>query len=448
MSLSLNTKIEVRTAAGVADTNGGGFVTGASGTDYSQQASAQYALSNGVTNGTTTIGLSAASADMVGNVAYVAGGTGSVAGNWYQVASMVAGVSITVDRSTGLTAGTGVTVNIGGALASPGAAGAILAVSSQGVKIWVKSDGIYTISSTSSNVSGGIVSVTAGIMMEGYSSVRGDLGTPPTFQVAASGVTSVTVVTVGNHTSILNIKVDGQSKSTILGFSFGRTEAYKCTAQNCTNGGFSAGFGLVACLATGCSTVAAFTLQGAYRCEAYGNSVAGFVANSSSGISLVQCLSYSNSGASSDGFSSTALNFQIVGCTAYGNGRDGFRLTGSDAILPIDCVAEGNTGFGFNLSSATLTCIRINCAAYNNTGGATSGTLQRDFLFVTGTATFFVDAANGNFALNNKAGGGALLRAAGFGTFPRGTTISLGDIGAAQSRVPWHSLKFDGGLDG
>ena len=57
---------------------------------------------------------------MIGNIAYVAGGTGSVVGNWYQITGQSTGVSITVDRSTGLSAGTGVTINIGGALATPG----------------------------------------------------------------------------------------------------------------------------------------------------------------------------------------------------------------------------------------------------------------------------------------------------------------------------------------
>ena len=38
-----------------SDTNGGGFKQGASGTDFSQQAAAQYALTNGQTQGTAVI---------------------------------------------------------------------------------------------------------------------------------------------------------------------------------------------------------------------------------------------------------------------------------------------------------------------------------------------------------------------------------------------------------
>jgi hypothetical protein len=44
MALPTTTVIEVRTTGN--DSNGGGFVAGASGTDYSQQNSAQYTFSN------------------------------------------------------------------------------------------------------------------------------------------------------------------------------------------------------------------------------------------------------------------------------------------------------------------------------------------------------------------------------------------------------------------
>src|SRR5579863_5594377 len=112
-ALPSTTVWEVRPTVG-SNTNGGGFVTGSSGTDWSQFNAAQYALTNGVTNGTTTVATTSASADMVGNIAYIAGGTGSITAAWYQIVSQTTGVSIVVDRSTGLTAGSGVTINIGG----------------------------------------------------------------------------------------------------------------------------------------------------------------------------------------------------------------------------------------------------------------------------------------------------------------------------------------------
>ena len=162
MALSASSVWEVRTTG--SDTNGGGFVTGASGTDYTQQNAAQYSLTNGVTNGTTTIATISAAAVMIGNIAYVQGGTGSVVAGWYQITGASAGVSITVDRSTGLSAGTGVTINIGGALASPGQSGALLVA---GNLIWVKS-GTYPITSASTNISGGCMNVGVGpVKIEG-----------------------------------------------------------------------------------------------------------------------------------------------------------------------------------------------------------------------------------------------------------------------------------------
>jgi hypothetical protein len=44
MALSSATVLEVRTTG--VDTNGGGFVTGATGTDFSQQNAAQYSGTN------------------------------------------------------------------------------------------------------------------------------------------------------------------------------------------------------------------------------------------------------------------------------------------------------------------------------------------------------------------------------------------------------------------
>ena len=76
---------EVRTTGN--DTNGGGYAGG--GTDWSQQDSAQYSVTDGVTAGTTTITSATANfgTDVVGNVMYVQGGTGSVTAGWYQIIS-------------------------------------------------------------------------------------------------------------------------------------------------------------------------------------------------------------------------------------------------------------------------------------------------------------------------------------------------------------------------
>src|ERR1043166_7369624 len=117
MALSANTVFEVRN--GGSDTNGGGWVTGSSasgGTDWSQQTAAQYSVTDGVTAGSTVITSATAAfgTDVVGNIIYVQGGTGAVSSGWYQIISRTSSTTITVDRLTGLTSGTGVTLKIGG----------------------------------------------------------------------------------------------------------------------------------------------------------------------------------------------------------------------------------------------------------------------------------------------------------------------------------------------
>ncbi len=76
----------------------------------------------------------------------------------------------------------------------------------------------------------------------------------------------------------------------------------------------------------------------------------------------------------------------------------------------------------------------MNCATYNNTSGASSGVFTTNTGSITGSGSFFVNAAGGDFSLNNTASAGALLRGAALPQlFPVITTASHADIGAAQS---------------
>jgi len=116
MAISANTVWEIRTTGTANNVNGGGFVTGASGTDFSQQDAAQYNLTSVTTAAADAILLHAsAAADMVGNIAHIISGTNFTAG-WYEIISVVAGVSITLDRTCTSAAGALGVVNIGGAM--------------------------------------------------------------------------------------------------------------------------------------------------------------------------------------------------------------------------------------------------------------------------------------------------------------------------------------------
>ena len=77
MAITTTTVLEVQ--HGGSDTNGGGFdPTMAGGTDYSQTTSAHISVTDGVTNGTTTItsATAAFTSGVVGNLVYVSGGAG------------------------------------------------------------------------------------------------------------------------------------------------------------------------------------------------------------------------------------------------------------------------------------------------------------------------------------------------------------------------------------
>ncbi len=112
---------EVRPATG-NDNNGGCFIPGSSGTDWSQQNSPQYALTGVTSSGAGNTVLSAsAAADMVGNCTHVISGTNFNTG-FFEVQSVVVGVSITFSTNlTGqsITSGVGAAgvLNIGGAIA-------------------------------------------------------------------------------------------------------------------------------------------------------------------------------------------------------------------------------------------------------------------------------------------------------------------------------------------
>ena len=452
MALSANTVWEVRTAG--ADTNGGGFVTGASGTDFSQQNSANSGGNNSSTTdavavGTTTITSATASftAAIVGNIIYLAGGTGSLAAGWYQVTTFTNVTTIVVDRT--VAAGTGITMNIGGAFGSPGGAGKVMAASGvAGMKVYIKS-GTYTLANTTVNTSSGPVQFTvnatsaAPIVWEGYNATRGDLGTSPV--ISAGSQTTLTIMgsnsATGIATQIRNITADGNSGTGTRGFDDAgvRITTYKCKAQNCKNNGFdfSGSSAVVYGQVTNCtprginlgsSSTVSFT-------EAYAN---GNIAISLTGSSsAVGCISYGNTSASGDGFFISGPSSTAISCTSYGNSRAGFTVAQSSVTAPIliNCIAEGNAGFGFYGNGGATYGYIINCATFSNTSGGIDPNLSASFQTgnIAYTASAFVNAAGNNFALNNTAGGGASLRAAGFiGTMPRGTSIGYIDIGALQ----------------
>lgn len=222
-AIPANSVWEVRTTG--SDTNGGAFVVGATGTDMSQfdnknaasctlcqSATVNISVADGVTAGTTTITSLTAnfSAAIVGNVIYVAGGTGTITGAWYEVATFTNSTTVLVDRSTGLTTGTGVTVNIGGALATINQlATTLTAVATFPVKCFAKTGVGYTTATAIVLPSAGTPNG-SGMNSEliGYTTTRGDGGMAVLTNTALTGGGEVVLFTLGAAWTVKYLTID------------------------------------------------------------------------------------------------------------------------------------------------------------------------------------------------------------------------------------------------
>ena len=457
MALSASVVLEVRSTG--SDTNGGGFRTGATGTDWSQQASAQYSVTDGVTNGTTTITSATANfgTDVVGNLIYVQGGTGSITADWYEITSRTNSTTIVVDRSTGLTTGTGVTLKIGGALASPGQAAAIKNKTA-GITVYIK-NGTYTLTTSSSNVAGGRIDDTAGGVQNGqggwigYDTTRSRYNTDanrPT--ISAGAVTSLTngiLYINGSYNSNLvsNRILDANSGSSNVGIKITNTSLTllkRCHVANAAGGGFYIqGSALLdTCSATGCSTTPAFfTYQPAgatfVNCHAYANSIHGFGGDGAA--TYINCYSTANTG-SAKGWNRVVnaygTDLVMVGCVAYNNASDGVYVDGNcRSGMVHNTISISNGGYGFSTNTAgTNSVLFRNCATYNNTSGAFNSNLASECQIgsITLSGNPFTNAGSNDFSLDNTASEGAALRGIGMAVPPSLTHTDYSDVGGAQ----------------
>lgn len=389
MALSASTVWEVQT--GGSDTNGGGYSSG--GTDYSQQTSPQLTVSDGACSGNTTLtsatgGFTAA---MIGNVTYLSSGPG-----WYEITAYTDTNTVTIDRNG--PSASGMTVNVGGCLASPGQLGSLLTVG--GMKGWIKA-GTYTVTTSTPGSAGPFIGGTGSWYVEGYSTTRGDRAGRPLLDAGA--VTTITLWSGNSNAgqALVHVAADGNSNSSVNGFSLnnGRWIAIDCTATACVTGfdcDITSNTGnVINCRADNCTT--GFSGPCLYcladTCTT-GFSTAAWVKN---------CVA---ADCTSDGFVLTGNAANAYFCISYSNTSDGFSGT-STGHSCVGCIATENGAYGFNL---TNTSILERCASYLNST-ARSTTVLNDANSITLSGDPFVNAASGDFNLNNTAGAGADLRA-------------------------------------
>lgn len=434
--MALNAAIVLEVRNGGSDTNGGGFKTGATGTDWTLQDAAQYSVTDGVTAGTTSLVSATANfgTDVVGNLIYVTGGTGAVTAAWYEITSRTNSTTVVVDRSTGLSAGTGATFKIGGALASPGAAAAIATVA--GHTVFIKYNASpYVATSASTNIAAGCVSGTASTVYCGYDTTRSlynlDVNRP-TFQIN-SGVSTATLFgSVNALYAVHSMILDGNSQTTSKCLNWSG-EAFYVKAMNGTSCGFlenTASSRLILCEATGCTT-SPMVSSHCFYCLSHDNTLsantAGIVVQTGTAVG---CISYSNN---RSGFGVSNGGATFLNCISYGNIEYGFDVINVATINFINCIAETNTLNGWRANTGSFSL--INCASYNNSARSTAGTgkIWSDLNALTGAGSFFTDASNKDFRLNSSAG--TALKAAGFPAAfpsPANLTTNYRDVSASQ----------------
>ncbi|HEY2253340.1 MAG TPA: right-handed parallel beta-helix repeat-containing protein [Planctomycetaceae bacterium] len=465
MSLSSTAFFEVRPGAGSA-TNGGGFVPGSSGTDWSQQNAAQYALTNGVaTTGNATINTASASADMVGNIVYVAGGTGAITGAWYQILSQVTGTSITLDRSTGLVTGTGVTLNIGGALDLCATAEPLLTA---GMTLWIKATGTQTLTNPINLTAGG--DATSGpITWQGYHTTRGDHdGTRPLITTATNSKDLIrsTAGAPINYRVWDNLNFSstaGTPGNGITGGSGGGGINFS-TISHCKISGCNAGidgdnsayfaFGnlnIVNVEVTGCADaiVNTSTLK-VSGCCIHGNSGYG-IKLPSLASTVLECIVrdtviYANANGIYSLAAVAIANNQgalldIDHCAIVGNTNDGIQNAAANGRLSVlslqNSILYGNGGFGVNITNAAAMIVVNRNNAYGSNASGNRNNLAAGAGDVTLSADPFTAKSSNDFSLNSTAGGGAACKGAGFpGSIPGLVTAGSADIGALQHADP------------
>lgn len=443
MALSVDTVWEVRPSVG-ADTNGAGFHTGASGTDWSQQNSPQYSVTDAVTNGTTTI-VSATAAfgtDVVGNVLYIAGGTGSITGAWYEIISRTNATTIVVDRSTGLSVGTGATLKIGGALAT--IAQAITNLIGGNV-VYVKASGTTTLTSTltlTSTQAGGGNNITSFI---GYTTSRSDAG-------------KATITSATNSVDLFTLSGASVNNFLFRNFTFSSTAVTRGNGFQASTGGFATCWQFYNCKFDGLNRGINGPISGSYSfldlllvsceikssidrgvlngydgtyvgCYIHDNGAnAGVEAVASGGNAVDKymvfshCVFYNNTGNGIAAGGGSNVGVVLINCAIVSNTSSGLSSTSAEITL-INCVFDSNGGYGYEPQSGSVGTFMLNNAWRNNASGKyhnVAAPIPIGEIILT--ASPFTNVPT-DFTLNNTAGGGAAIKGQGFPGNPTPSAI-------------------------
>lgn len=431
-----NTINTVGGAATVASPTGGTWTI-----DYSQNATARFSYTD-LSQVTTTLLSSVANPFTKACVANVIGISTGAVGTWttgyYEITSVTL-TTATVDRTTGGTGGTGGTGRVGGAFLNISSAANNVALSN---RLYI-APGTYTIPGTITKTGGSFNQISTSFI--GYSTKRTDRclnGTRPILR--ATGLFTAILITGSNYV-FENIDLDGNS---VGGLGIALNGSYVNGIMNSIARGWTlgaiqlnntGGFAMRNEI-TGNAGVTTGALYGPLNSitmsENYihDNTTAGIIMAGAGDV--VKNIISNNTGAASDGITSTGYGSpNIKGNTIYKNGRDGINITNYDIHANIaKNIITNNSRYGINQITSVGQKNNWNGNAFfSNTSGSYNNYIPGPD-DVTLTASPFVDAANNNFSLNSKAGGGAACRQVGYVNIFTTSMPDYTDIGAVQSK--------------
>lgn len=452
MAKSVASILEVNQTGIASDNNGGGFDAAFGGQDWTFGVSAQVVTFNGggVTatcpSGSTVLTITGYTVtnNEKGNWLNITGGTNFTVGRYQVTASNTGSNTLTLHASPcPSSAGSAMTGVLGGPLASPGMAGA--AKDASGQQAWFR--GAFSISSATTNVSGGCIKdvvggvsnglgITSGLW-QGYGTARGDSG-KATLTLGAS-VANATVIQ--NNAALMHVRnfvFDGNNQTNAIGINTGNhasSEVHFCEAKNCTTG-FSLSRGDEICSdlfghhsATGFFTsvryirraVAAYNTTGiASQGGVHRNVIA--VSNTGIGIQL------SNAGGVFDGVTIAKNGGAGLDVTSSGPLRSGMFanvLSAMNAGLQFTFETGRDYGYGDALAyySGTGGGVSMGGLRVGNFGAGLIALASDPFVNSGATITSVADAFT-YFALSPSSAAFASLKGAGFPSYL--------DIGAVQ----------------
>lgn len=190
-------------------------------------------------------------------------------------------------------------------------------------------------------------------------------------------------------------------------------------------------------------------------CHVHDNAGVGIGTTTSGTVTMFieKCLVVDNGGSGASFASTISGNSYLISDSVFarnaGYGVDFNNVGGGNSPSVTNCIFYGNTaGHGLRFSTSAPTSVRLLNFSNNAFGGNSLGDHTGLSAFalwdlITLAGDPFVDAANGDYRLNDTAGAGALCRAAGLPALMPGSLVMVGnrDLGPLQN-VPESSAAL------